>query len=69
MAFSPTGAEQSGWQDRAVDRTVPDTRARDVERMERCIAAARELERPGQHELRPSDADAGQDARVGSVDP
>jgi AcrR family transcriptional regulator len=43
MAFSPTGAEQSGWQDRAVDRTVPDTRARDVERMERCIAAAREL--------------------------
>jgi hypothetical protein len=31
--------------------------------------AARELERPGQHELRPSDADAGQDARVGSVDP
>src|SRR5690242_12994 len=37
MAFSP------GWQDRANDRTVADTRARDVERMERCIAAAREL--------------------------
>lgn len=37
MAFSP------GWQDRAIDRTVADTRARDVERMERCIAAARQL--------------------------
>jgi AcrR family transcriptional regulator len=33
----------SGWQDRAADRTVADTRARDVERMERCVAAAREL--------------------------
>jgi AcrR family transcriptional regulator len=37
MAFSP------GWQGRAIDRTVADTRARDVERMERCIAAARQL--------------------------
>src|SRR3954468_19948017 len=37
MAFSP------GWQGRALDRTVADTRARDVERMERCIAAARDL--------------------------
>ena len=43
MAFSPTGSQRSGWQDRAADRTVADTRARDVERMERCIAAAREL--------------------------
>jgi AcrR family transcriptional regulator len=51
MAFSPTadparkapGGRATGWQDRAVDRTVADTRARDVERMERCIAAAREL--------------------------
>ena len=44
MAFSPDpGAEKLGWQDRALDRTVADTRARDVERMERCIAAAREL--------------------------
>lgn len=56
MAFSPTagpatersgpeksGLEKSAWQDRAIDRTVADTRARDVERMERCIAAAREL--------------------------
>jgi predicted ATPase/class 3 adenylate cyclase len=37
--------------------------------LRRVDEAARELERPGQHELRPSDADAGQDARVGSVDP
>jgi len=46
MAFSPTaapGSAATGWQNRAHDRTVPDTRARDVERMERCIAAAREL--------------------------
>src|SRR6478672_5443503 len=46
MAFSPTaapGSAATGWQNRARDRTVPDTRARDVERMERCIAAAREL--------------------------
>ena len=46
MAFSPAtgpGAEGIGWQIRAIDRTVADTRARDVERMERCIAAAREL--------------------------
>jgi AcrR family transcriptional regulator len=46
MAFSPTaspGAPATGWQNRAHDRTVADTRARDVERMERCIAAAREL--------------------------
>jgi AcrR family transcriptional regulator len=47
MAFSATpragaGAE-SGWQDRALGRTVAHTRARDVERMERCIAAARDL--------------------------
>jgi AcrR family transcriptional regulator len=42
MAFSPPVAG-SGWQDRAADRTVADTRARDVERMERCVAAAREL--------------------------
>jgi AcrR family transcriptional regulator len=41
MAFSPTSSP--GWQDRASDRIVADTRARDVERMERCIAAAREL--------------------------
>jgi AcrR family transcriptional regulator len=39
MAFSPG----TGWQDRALGRTMADTRARDVERMERCIAAAREL--------------------------
>jgi AcrR family transcriptional regulator len=49
MAFSPTvnpGASSSaspGWQDRALDRTLADARARDVERMERCVAAAREL--------------------------
>jgi AcrR family transcriptional regulator len=46
MAFSPTAgpvAEGLGWQIRAIDRTVADTRSRDVERMERCIAAAREL--------------------------
>jgi AcrR family transcriptional regulator len=51
MAFSPpgkaglenSGLENSGWQDRAIDRTMADTRARDVERMERCSAAAREL--------------------------
>lgn len=46
MAFSPpTPGWQAtpGWQDRAIDRTVADTRARDVDRMERCIAAAREL--------------------------
>ena len=42
-ARSPTGRKATGWQDRAVDRTVADTRARDVERMERCIAAARDL--------------------------
>ena len=47
MAFSrgaanptPAGA---GWQDRALDRTLADARARDVERMERCVEAAREL--------------------------
>src|SRR6476661_1369701 len=46
MAFSPTaapGSPATGWQNRAHDRTVADTRARDVERMERCIAAARDL--------------------------
>ena len=46
MAFSnpvePPGGP-AGWQDRALDRTLADTRARDVERMERCISAAREL--------------------------
>jgi AcrR family transcriptional regulator len=41
MAFSPTSSP--GWQDRALGRTMADTRARDVERMERCIAAARDL--------------------------
>jgi len=50
MAFSPTAnpdAQQPetrlGWQDRALDRTLADARARDVDRMERCVAAAREL--------------------------
>src|SRR5437773_10242288 len=46
MAFSHAaspGSPGTGWQNRALDRTVADTRARDVERMERCIAAAREL--------------------------
>src|ERR1700689_1900278 len=51
MAFSPTAnpdpstsdAARAGWQDRALDRTLADARARDVERMERCVAAAREL--------------------------
>jgi AcrR family transcriptional regulator len=44
MAFSPTAnPPASGWQDRALDRTLADARARDVERMERCVAAAREL--------------------------
>jgi AcrR family transcriptional regulator len=54
MAFSPTanpdrfgpagpGPTPAGWQDRALDRTLADARARDVERMERCVAAAREL--------------------------
>jgi AcrR family transcriptional regulator len=44
MAFSPTAnPAASGWQDRALDRTLADARARDVERMERCVAAAREL--------------------------
>jgi AcrR family transcriptional regulator len=46
MAFSSTASPESpgtGWQNRALDRTVADTRARDVERMERCIAAARDL--------------------------
>jgi AcrR family transcriptional regulator len=39
----PAGLVQAGWQDRALDRTLADARARDVERMERCVAAAREL--------------------------
>jgi AcrR family transcriptional regulator len=50
MAFSPTAnpdapsrGESAGWQDRALDRTLADARARDVERMERCVASAREL--------------------------
>ena len=45
MALSPTanGTALAGWQDRALDRTLADARARDVERMERCVAAAREL--------------------------
>src|ERR1700675_3513304 len=45
MAFSPTANESApaGWQDRALDRSLADARARDVERMERCVAAAREL--------------------------
>ena len=50
MAFSPTANPAApdpeprlGWQDRALDRTLADARARDVERMERCVAAAREL--------------------------
>src|SRR5207237_9767066 len=50
MAFSPTANPDTryseprlGWQDRALDRTLADARARDVERMERCVAAAREL--------------------------
>src|SRR5579862_9043063 len=46
MAFSPTAnpdAPPAGWQDRALGRTLADARARDVERMERCVAAAREL--------------------------
>jgi AcrR family transcriptional regulator len=37
------GSGPAGWQDRALGRTLGDARARDVERMERCIAAAREL--------------------------
>ena len=37
------GPTRDGWQNRALDRTMADTRARDVERMERCIAAARDL--------------------------
>ena len=48
MAFSPTanptaGNTGSGWQDRALDRTLADARARDVERKERCVEAARQL--------------------------
>src|SRR5258708_23095444 len=46
MAFSPAAGpvdEGLGWQVRAIDRTLADTRSRDVERMERCIAAAPEL--------------------------
>src|ERR1700694_1485719 len=54
MAFSPPanpdGAPAvvadpapAGWQARALGRTLADARARDVERMERCVAAAREL--------------------------
>src|SRR3954470_9023232 len=46
MAFSPKAnpdVARPGWQDRALDRTLADARARDVERMERCVAAAREL--------------------------
>jgi AcrR family transcriptional regulator len=44
MAFSPAANPvRPGWQDRALDRTLADARARDVERMERCVAAAREL--------------------------
>ena len=39
----PRGPAPAGWQDRALDRTLADARARDVERMERCVAAAREL--------------------------
>ena len=36
-------AGAAGWQDRALGRTLADARARDVERMERCVAAARDL--------------------------
>src|SRR3954451_22581680 len=45
MAFSPTANPDAspGWQNRALDRTLADARARDVERMERCVSAAREL--------------------------
>ena len=44
MAFSPAATPaRPGWQDRALDRTLGDARSRDVERMERCVAAAREL--------------------------
>ena len=45
MAFSPTANPDAhpGWQDRALDRSLADARARDVERMERCVAAARDL--------------------------
>jgi AcrR family transcriptional regulator len=54
MAFSPPANPDgtpslpddpapAGWQDRALGRTLADARARDVERMERCVAAAREL--------------------------
>src|SRR5690348_15607538 len=43
MAFSDPVERPAGWQDRAIDRTLADTRARDVERMEQCVAAAREL--------------------------
>jgi hypothetical protein len=46
MAFSDA---QAGWQDRALDRSLADARARDVERMERCVAAAREDPRQGLH--------------------
>ncbi|MGO9876108.1 MAG: TetR/AcrR family transcriptional regulator [Acidimicrobiia bacterium] len=40
---APAGAAPAGWQHRALGRTLADARARDVERMERCVAAAREL--------------------------
>jgi AcrR family transcriptional regulator len=49
MAFSPpantvaANTTAAGWQDRALDRTLADARARDVERMERCVSAARQL--------------------------
>jgi AcrR family transcriptional regulator len=46
MAFSPSAnraAAPAGWQDRALDRTLAGARARDVERMERCVAEARRL--------------------------
>ena len=40
---APAGPTPAGWQDRALDRTLADARARDVERMHRCVAAAKEL--------------------------
>jgi len=45
MAFSPSAnpTAPAGWQDRALDRSLADARARDVDRMERCVAAARRL--------------------------
>jgi AcrR family transcriptional regulator len=39
--FEGSAAAPAGWQHRALGRTLADARAHDVERMERCVAAAR----------------------------